>query len=1043
MNISAWSIRNPVPALLLFMVLSILGIHGFRSLTIQQFPDIELPVITVSAGLEGASPSQLETEVTRKVEDAVASLDGIKHIQSTLTDGSSVTAIEFIIDKNIETALSEVRNAVDGIRADLPGSMTDPIVGKVTTSGNPIVTFTVASDRLDEEALSWFVDNEVSKAMMAVPGVGKSSRIGGVDREVQVNLNPALMAGLGITADAVSQALGQMQKDASGGRGDVGGSVQSVRTLGAVKTADDLAALPIPLAGGRYVRLDQIAKVQDTYAERAMYALWDGKPVVGFQITRVKGAGEVDTAERVRAAVQKLNEQHPQVKIVEAFDRVTSVKDNYEGSMLLMYEGAALAILVVWLFLRDLRSTLVSAIALPLAILPTFAALYYMGYTMNILTLLALALVVGVLVDDAIVEVENIVRHLHMGKTPFQAAMEAADEIGLAVIATTATLIAVFLPTAFMGGVVGKFFEPFGMTAAISVFFSLVVARMLTPMMAAYILKAPKEHQQKDGWIMTHYLRLMKWCLRHRFITLILAIAFFIGSIMLIPLLPKGFIPPGDEGITGVTVELQPGSTLEETRIVAEEARQKIVSVPEIKHVFSIVGYEASQQGPFGGGGGTDARKATLTIVLTHRTERSLTQQDIENLIRKAIQDLPGARIKVGLGGNGEQLQVTLASDDANALNSSVTAVEKDLRTLTGLGNITSNASLQRPEIHITPNFARAAELGVSTQALASVVQIATTGDFESRLPKLNLPQRQIPVRVRLDKQVRTDLQAIQQLRIPGRNGEVPLSAVAEVQLSSGPTQIQRLERRRNVTIDVELNGRGLGDVVAEVEQLPSIQTLPPSVSRPPAGDVENMQELFGSFGGAMLIGVMIIYVVLVLLFHDFMQPITILMALPLSLGGAFVALLLTHSSFSMPSVIGLIMLMGIVTKNSILLVEYAIVDIHMRGMQRFEALVDACHKRARPIVMTTIAMGAGMLPTALGLGVDPSFRSPMAIVVIGGLIASTLLSLLVIPVVFTFIDDLRRGLRWVFMRGKPEVHGSHKDPDTALPIVSTPTTQA
>ncbi|TXH67097.1 MAG: efflux RND transporter permease subunit [Thiothrix sp.] len=1041
MNISAWSIRNPVPALLLFMVLSILGIHGFRALTIQQLPDIELPVITVSAGLEGASPSQLETEVTRKVEDAVASLDGIKHIQSTLTDGSSVTAIEFIIDKNIETALSEVRNAVDGIRADLPGNMTDPIVGKVTTSGNPIVTFTVASDRLDEEALSWFVDNEVSKAMMAVPGVGRSSRIGGVDREVQVNLNPALMAGLGITADAVSQALGQMQKDASGGRGDVGGSVQSVRTLGAVKTADDLAALPIPLAGGRYVRLDQIAKVQDTYAERAMYALWDGKPVVGFQITRVKGVGEVDTADRVRAAVQKLNEQHPQVKIVEAFDRVTSVKDNYEGSMILMYEGAALAILVVWLFLKDLRSTLVSAIALPLAILPTFAALYYMGYTMNILTLLALALVVGVLVDDAIVEVENIVRHLNMGKTPFQAAMEAADEIGLAVIATTATLIAVFLPTAFMGGVVGKFFEPFGMTAAISVFFSLVVARMLTPMMAAYMLKAPKVHQQKDGWIMTHYLRLMKWCLRHRFITLILAIAFFIGSIMLIPLLPKGFIPPGDEGITGVTVELQPGSTLEETRIVAEEARQKIVSVPEIKHVFSIVGYEASQQGPFGGGGGTDARKATLTIVLTHRTERSLTQQDIENLIRKAIQDLPGARIKVGLGGNGEQLQITLASDDANALNSSVTAVEKDLRTLTGLGNITSNASLQRPEIHITPNFARAAELGVSTQALASVVQIATTGDFESRLPKLNLPQRQIPVRVRLDKQVRTDLQAIQQLRIPGRNGEVPLSAVAEVQLSSGPTQIQRLERRRNVTIDVELNGRGLGDVVAEVEQLPSIQTLPPSVSRPPAGDVENMQELFGSFGGAMLIGVMIIYVVLVLLFHDFMQPITILMALPLSLGGAFVALLLTHSSFSMPSVIGLIMLMGIVTKNSILLVEYAIVDIHKRGMQRFEALVDACHKRARPIVMTTIAMGAGMLPTALGLGVDPSFRSPMAIVVIGGLIASTLLSLLVIPVVFTFIDDLRKGLRWIFMRGQPEQHSVPTEPAPDLAVVSAPTT--
>lgn len=1037
MNISAWSIRNPVPSILLFIVLSFLGIHGLNSLLVQQFPDIELPVVTVSAGLEGASPTQLETEVTRKIEDAVASLDGIKHIQSTLTDGSSVTAIEFTIDKNTEIALSEVRNAVDGVRADLPGSMSDPVVSKITTAGNPIITFTVASERMDEEALSWFVDNDVSKAMMAVAGVGRSSRIGGVDREVQVNLNPTLMAGLGVTADAISQALGQVQKDASGGRGDIGGGVQSIRTLGSVQTAEDLASLPIPIAGGRYVRLDQIAKVKDTYSERAMYALWNGQQVVGFQITRTKGAGEVDTAERVREAVKKLAAEHPQVTITEAYDTVASVQENYEGSMILMIEGAFLAILVVWIFLRDFRSTIVSAVALPLAILPTFALIYYMGYSLNLLTLLALALVVGVLVDDAIVEVENIVRHLHMGKTPYQAAMEAADEIGLAVIATTATLIAVFLPTAFMGGIPGKFFEPFGMTAAIAVFFSLVVARLLTPMMAAYMLKPPKVHQQEDGWIMRNYMRTMKWCLRHRFITSLLAIAFFVGSIMLIPLLPTGFIPPGDEGLTAVSVELQPGSTLEETQVVAEQARQMIVTIPEIKNIFSIIGYEAGQQGPFGGSGSTDARKATLTVVLSHRTERSITQQEVENKIRKQIANLPGARIKVGLGGNGEQLQVALASDDANALRTSVLIVEKDLRTLAGIGNITSNASLQRPEIHIVPNFARAAELGISTTSLANVVQIATSGDFESRLPKLNLPQRQIPVRVRLDKSIRTDLQAIQQLRVPGRNGEVPLSAVADVDISSGPTQIQRLERKRNVTIDVELNGLSLGDVAAEVEKLPSLQTLPPSVTRPPSGDVESMQELFGSFGIAMGVGVLVIYIVLVLLFHDFMQPITILMALPLSLGGAFVALMVTHSSFSMPSMIGLVMLMGIVTKNSILLVEYAIVDIHKRGMNRFDSLVDACHKRARPIVMTTIAMGAGMLPTALGLGVDPSFRSPMAIVVIGGLLASTLLSLLVIPVVFTLIDDLRRGLRWIFMRGKPEKYGPHTDPNAPLPAAA------
>lgn len=1032
MNVSAWSIRNPVPSLLLFMVLTFLGIQGFRSLIIQQFPDIELPVITVSASLEGASPSQLETEVGRKIEDAVASLSSVKHIQTTLNDGSAVIAVEFNIEKDTEIALSEVRNAVDSIRGDLPGSMNDPIVSKITTAGNPIITFTVSSERMDEEALSWFVDNEISKAMMAVKGVGRSSRVGGVDREVQVNLNPALMAGLGVTAADVSNALGSMQKDASGGRGDVGGAVQSIRTLGAVKTADDIAALPIPLAGGRYVRIDQIAKVEDTIAERSTYALLDGKDVVGFQITRTKGAGEVETAANVRAAVEKLRTLYPNVTFEEAYDTVYPIQENYSGSIMLMIEGAVLAILVVLLFLRDWRSTIVSATALPLAIIPTFAALHFLGYSLNLLTLLSLALVVGVLVDDAIVEVENISRHLHMGKTPFQAAMEAADEIGLAVIATTFTLIAVFLPTAFMGGIPGKFFEPFGMTAAIAVFFSLVVARLLTPMMAAYFLKAPKHHAEADGWIMRNYLVAMKWCLRHRILTTLFAIAFFVGSIMLIPLLPKGFIPPGDEGLTQLSIEMQPGSTLEETRVMAEQAREMIKPVTEIKHVLSTIGYEAGEAGPFGGGGGTDARKATLTLVLTHRTERKMTQQDVENAVRKLIQSLPGARVKVGVAG-AERLQVTLASDDANALQDSVTMVEKDLRTLKGIGNVISSASLQRPEIHIKPNFERAAELGVNTLALANVVQLATVGDFESRLPKLNLPQRQIPVRVRLDKSVRTDLQAINQLRVQGRNGEVPLSAVADIRLSSGPTQIKRLDRKRNVTIDVELNGRALGDVSVEADKLPSMSKLPQSVERPPSGDVESMQELFGSFGTAMLVGVMFIYVVLVLLFHDFLQPITILMALPLSLGGAFVALLLTNSSFSMPSVIGLVMLMGIVTKNSILLVEYAIVGIHERGLKRFEALVDACHKRARPIVMTTIAMGAGMLPTALGLGVDPSFRAPMAIVVIGGLIASTLLSLLVIPVVYTFIDDLQNLLRRIFRR-------SHKPQDTDLAVIVPPT---
>jgi multidrug efflux pump subunit AcrB len=1016
MNVSAWSIRNPVPAILLFALLTFIGIGGFKSLGIQQFPDIELPIVTVVVGLEGASPAQLETEVARKVENAVASLTGIKHIYANLTDGTAVISVEFTIDKNTEVAQNEVRNAVDSIRASLPAAMTDPVVSKLSTAGSPILTVTVTSDKLDEEGLSWFVDNEVSKELLATQGVGQVSRVGGIDREVQVNLDPALMNGLGVTSSDISTQLGRVQQDASGGRGDVDGGIQSIRTLAAVKTADDIAALDIPLLDGRQVRLNQIAQVSDTAADPSSYALLDGKPVIGFQVTRTKGASEVAVAAAARATIAQLQAAYPQVQFAEAFNTVTPVQENYDGSMVLLYEGAVLAILVVLVFLRDWRATLVSAAALPLAIIPTFAVMHYFGYSLNMLTLLAMALVVGVLVDDAIVEVENIERHLRMGKTPYQAAMEAADEIGLAVIATTFTLIAVFLPTAFMGGIPGKFFEPFGITAAVAILFSLVVARLLTPMMSAYILKAHPNASTEDGIVMRNYLRLARWCLRHRLITITAALAMFVASLAIVPLLPTGFIPPDDGVQTAAKLELQPGSTLDETRDVAEQARQMLADVPEVTRIFTVVGAFSGDGGPFAMGASADVRKATLNIMLKNRHERSRKQGAVETDIRQRLQALPGARVTVGLG--GEKMQIVLASDDSNALQTAAAGVTRDLRTLKGIGNISSSASLQRPEIQIIPDYGRAANAGITAQALSSTIQMATSGDFAAQLPKLNLPQRQIPIRVRLDKSFREDLAQIRQIRIPGTKGMVSLANVAEVRMGSGPAQIDRFDRKQNVTLDVELNGRSLGEVVAEADKLPSLQTLPAGVKRQNIGDAETMGELFGSFGTAMLIGIMCIYIVLVLLLHDFLQPVTILAALPLSLGGALLALLVTGNSLSMPSVIGLLMLMGIVTKNSILLVDYAMLGLHEHGLGRFDALVDACHKRARPIVMTTIAMGAGMMPTALGLGADPSFRAPMAIVLIGGLIASTFLSLLVVPVVFTFVDDVVKGIRRLF--GKP-----------------------
>ena len=1020
MNVSAWSIRHPVPAILLFGLFTIMGLMGFHRLGIQNFPDVELPTITVTATLEGADPTQLETEVARKIEDQVASLGGIEHIRTTLSDGTATIRVEFQIDKDTEVALNEVRNAVDTVRADLPRDLTDPVVSKVTTSGSPIATYTVRSERMDEQALSWFIDNEIAKALLAVKGVGKVARLGGVDREVHVDLDSARMQSLGVTAAAISAQLKQVQQDASGGRGDIGGAVQSVRSLGAVDSIEGIADLDIPLPDGRRVRLGDLGSVRDSYAERSSQAALDGESVVAFEVTRIKGASEVAVAQAVAEAVKRLEAQHPQVQIREAFNTVDPVYDNYLGSMELLYEGALLAILVVWWFLRDWRATAIATVALPLSIIPTFAVMLWLGFSLNVLTLLALALVVGILVDDAIVEIENIVRHLRMGKTPFKAAMEAADEIGLAVIATSLTLVAVFLPTAFMGGVPGKFFVQFGITAAVAVLASLLVARLLTPMMCAYLLK-PHPEGNRTGFIMRRYLIAVDWCLDHRWITAGAAVLFFIGSMQLLPLLPKGFVPAADRSLSVIKLELPPGSSLEDTRLAAERARALLAPIPEILNVFASAG-STSGAGPMGEGGAKDVRVASLTLKLVYRHDRARTQSQIEQELRERLRALPGTRVSIGAGQTGEKLQVSLASDDPFALAAAAQAVERDLRTLEGVGNITSGASLQRPEIQIRPDFARAADLGVTTSALAGVVRVATSGDFKVNLPKLNLPQRQIPIRVRLDRDLRTDLDAIAQLRVPAKNGSVPLSAVATIDLGSGPAQINRVDRMRNVTVDVELSGRQLGSVAAEVETLPAIKNLPPSVIRLAQGDAQRMAELFSSFGTAMLIGVLCIYVVLVLLFHDFLQPFTILAALPLSLGGAFIALLITHNTFSMPSIIGVLMLMGIVTKNSILLVEYAVVARRERGLERRPALLDACHKRARPIVMTTIAMGAGMFPVALGLSAEPSFRSPMAIAVIGGLITSTFLSLLVIPVVYTFVDDLVRLLR----RLAPRHHGEH-----------------
>ena len=1015
MNVSSWSIRNPIPAIMLFLLLTLVGLMGFRAMKIQNFPDIDLPMVIVTASLPGASPAQLETEVARKLENSVATLQGVKHIYTKVQDGSVTLTIEFVLEKVTQEATEEVRDAIARVRSDLPGEMRDPIVSKSNLAGTPVLTYTVASTRMDDVALSWFVDNDIAKAMLSVKGVGAVSRVGGVTRQVRIEIDPDRLLALKATAADISRQLRQVQQDASGGRADIGGAEQSVRTIATVETAAELAAMEIPLSDGRSIRLDEVATVEDTIAERRSIALLNGQPVVGFEIVRSLGASEVTVMEGVRESLKKMQEKHPDLAVTEAFNFVTPVVDNYEGSMGLMYEGALLAVLVVWFFLRDWRATFVSATALPLSIIPTFGAMYLFGFTINVVTLLSLSLVIGILVDDAIVEIENIIRHLQMGKTPYQAAMEAADEIGLAVIATTFALIAVFLPTAFMTGIVGKFFVQFGWTAAISVFFSLVVARMLTPMMAAYILRPKTKGHAQARWEKV-YMRLADWCLKHRMATTAITVVFFVGVLAgLTPLLPTGFMPPDDLSQTQVTLRLPPGSTFEQTYASTRQAEALISKHPQVKVIYTTIGGGASGSDPFDPSSSSDVTKSTLTINLTDRKERpGISKQSVEDDFRRLMEAIPGARVKVGMGGSNEKYVLALTGDDGRVLTEHAQKVERDLRNLPGIGAVTSSSSLVRPEVIVRTDFAKAADLGVSSAAIADTLRIALSGDYDQGLAKMNLSQRQIPMVVKLRDEARQDFELLSRLTVPGTHGPVMLANVARIELGSGPAVIDRYDRVRNVNIEVELNGQPLGEVEAKTMELPSMKQLPPGVAVKAVGDAEAMDELFEGFSLAMLTGVLCIYIVLVLLFKDFVQPVTILAALVLSIPGAILALFITRTALSMPAMIGLIMLMGVATKNSILLVEYAIMARRDRGMSRMEALIDACSKRARPIVMTTVAMGAGMFPIAIGMGNDPSFRAPMAIVVIGGLITSTFLSLLVIPVLFTVVDDIRT---WVLKR--------------------------
>ncbi|MDN3442437.1 efflux RND transporter permease subunit [Psychrobacter sp. APC 3279] len=1024
LNVSAYSIKNPLVAILLFVLLTLGGIYGFMKMKVQQFPDIDLPAVVVTVTLPGAAPSQLENDIAKKIENKLTSIEGVSHIRTTLQTGAATIATEFTLEKDIQEAVDDVRSAVGEVRGDLPAAANDPIITKVSTAGFPVVTYSVAAENMSVEDLSWFVDDTVTKRLSDIPGVSTVSRVGGLQREITVAADPIALSGLKFSISQLSQQIAGIQQDSSGGEAEVGNTTQTIRVLGAVERANELNDLQVAVPTGGTQALGRMAKITDGAADPSSIAKLDGQTVVAFNITRSRGASEVDVMDLVDEELAKLTADVGNISIEKVYDRATPIAEDYEASLRMLIEGGLLAVVVVFLFLRNIRATIVAAVALPLSVIPTFLGMYLFGFSLNIISLLALSLVIGVLVDDAIVEVENIIRHLRMGKTPYEAAMEAADEIGLAVVATTFTLIAVFLPTAFMGGIVGQFFRQFGWTAALSIFASLMVARLITPMMAAYILRPEKKHVEKQSAMMKYYLKIVSWTLHHRWITMGATLVLFVASLALVKLLPTSFIPDNDIDQTRVAIELTPDVSLADTERVAALASARILAMPEVTNIFTSVGEAQASMGASDGGGGKAENIAGLDIVLAPRAERG-TKQEIERKISKLMQEVPGARFTVGLSSGGESgYNFSLTSTNPQLLEQTAQKIMSEIRGLPSAGAVTSDRSLPRQELTVTPDRLAMADKGVTTQDIATTLRVATVGDYEQQLSKLNLDTRQVPIVVRLPDVAKQNVSQLEGLYVPSTmpaGQGVRVGEVATLDFGTGPAQISRLDRERAISITVQPASGELGDLVQAVKAVPTMQQLPPSITIIDQGQAENMADLFSGFIIAMSVGVVCILGVLILLFGRLLQPFTILMALPLSIGGAFVGLVITNSSLSMPSMIGFIMLMGIATKNSILLVDYALIA-QRRGLARFEAIVDACRKRARPIIMTTIAMGAGMLPLVFGWGdADPTFRRPMAAAVLGGLVTSTLLSLVVIPVVYTLMDDLSGWFaKWLAPHGKP-----------------------
>ncbi|HUP66999.1 MAG TPA: efflux RND transporter permease subunit [Sphingomicrobium sp.] len=1108
-NISSWCIRNPVFPIVLFVGLMLAGLVAFARMQVNNAPDIDFPAAIISVSQPGAAPNEVETQITQRVEAAVRGLNGVEEISSTITEGNSQTFVNFELGTPTDRAVNDVRNAMAQIRGNLPDGILEPQVVRVDAENEPIMVMSAQTTDMTLEQLSWYIDNTVAKRLLGVEGIAAVERGGGVDRTIRVILDPAALQAQGITAAQVNQQLRASNMNGAGGRAEIAGSEQSVRVIGNAQDAYQLSQKQIALPGGRFVKLVDLGQVQDSNSEQRSITKMNGHQVVTFYVQRAKGTSAVSDYAAGMAELKKLEKENPKVTFSEIVNRIDYTKAQFRSAMEGLVEGAILAVLVVLLFLRDIRATLISAVAIPLSAIPAFWFMSLMGITMNFMSTMAMGLVAGVLVDDAIVEIENIVRHMRMGKSAYQASLDAADEIGLAVLATTMAIVAVFLPVALMPGIAGQYFKAFGFTVVLSVLMSLFVARMITPLIAAYFLRSKGAQPHANFRWMDIYLNVLNWSLDTRkahamraglhsvrgkfkdylltFLLIVALVVVFIAatgvamkglgmlglpgavgfafavlvgagaaygagrlasavlrsgdgsfarfysyvaghwnatlqdhrmamvgagfltllvSIALFGTLPQSFFPPQNDDFARINITLAPGTTLKQTEVVVDKVAAMIQKDPSVERVF--------ERANVGNG--------RVSIVL--KKDRKMTSTEWQRQVSPRLGDIADARVSFesqnGGGPDPDQrdVMVYLGGDDPVQLTEVANKIAKEMATVPGLRAPRVGSNLAQPEITIKPHFDVAADLGVTTAALSQTMRIATLGDIEQNSAKFSLSDRQVPITVSLSENARRDLQTLENLPVPtSSGGSVPLKAVADIGFGAGPTAINRSNQLRRMSIGADLAPNVVeGDVTAKVNELPTMKNLPLGVQKMNLGNQKWQSELLFNFAIALVSGVLLVFAVLVLLYRRFLSPFVNMGSLLLAPLGAAVALHIAGQPISLFVLIGILMLFGIVAKNSILLVDFA-VEMMNHGMPKDEAIWEAGHKRAQPIVMTTVAMVAGMLPTAISLSGDNSWRAPMGITVIGGLIFSTLLTLVLVPAYFSIAISLESRIGRLFHR--------------------------